>query len=331
MDRPGLSSRENSPAGRVSSRPNSVGGLGSLSPGSIDDRIPKTPPPKERNAYTTSQATQTLSDGEVDTNDGSKVLQASVLVPEREVMVFSVGVQTNEPWGKDDAFSDDELNISATNRSPRSLKRLSRRDKQKEDELRQNLRKEIEEELKALKDLTLINGQDSNGQTSDGTTQPRNFFNKALTTEEMDVVVSSDEFLDFVNRSSKVIERALDEEYDVLADYAITTEEYDEDDEGTNGYGRMRDRKGRRLKEIAQFYDERWCKKRMISDINFSPKVVQPPFHSHTLTGYSFLSCFSHLTQRIHLHLRIHQVYYKSGIYIYTHVLNTHFIAHQIS
>ena len=202
-------------------------------------------------------------------------------------MVFSVGVQTNGPRRRDDGSSDDEYNSSSTTRTPRSQERLSRRDQQKEDEIRQKLRKEIEEELKALKDPTLIDSQNPAGQAENGTAEQRSFFNRALTTEEMEVVVSSDEFLDFVNRSSKVIERALDEEYDVLADYAVMNEDYDDDDddeEEINTYGRTRNRKGRRLKEIAQFYDERWCKKRMISDINFSPKVLQSASHSNTLT-----------------------------------------------
>jgi dynein intermediate chain, cytosolic len=144
------------------------------------------------------------------------------------------------------------------------LKRLSRREKEREEELRQNLRREIEEELRSLKDPTQIDQNES---------APQRFPTRALTNEEMDAVVSSEDFLDFVDRSSKVIERALDQEYDVLADYALDgIGEYD-DDEEDEGYASSRGRKGRRLKEIAQFYDERWCKKRMISDINFSPKV----------------------------------------------------------
>ena len=126
------------------------------------------------------------------------------------------------------------------------------------------MRKEIEEELKALKDPT-------QAEVSDEAVQ--RFPARALTNEEMTAVTSSEDFLDFVDRSSKVIERALDQEYDVLADYALDgLGEYSEDEE--EGYaGSSRGRKGRRLKEVAQFYDGRWCKKRMISDINFSPKV----------------------------------------------------------
>ena len=85
-------------------------------------------------------------------------------------------------------------------------------------------------------------------------------------------MTNSEDFLDFVERSSKVIEKALDQDYDVLADYALDgTNGIDEDED--EGYGNSKGRKGRRIKQIAQFYDERWNKKRMISDLNFSSKV----------------------------------------------------------
>jgi dynein intermediate chain, cytosolic len=67
-----------------------------------------------------------------------------------------------------------------------------------------------------------------------------------------------------VERSSKVVERALDEDYDVLADYGLVTDNAGDEEIS-----------GRRIKEVLQFYDERWSKKRMISDLHFSPKVSQ--------------------------------------------------------
>lgn len=91
-----------------------------------------------------------------------------------------------------------------------------------------------------------------------------------MTSEELDAVTSSNDFLDFVERSSKVIERALDEEYDVLADYAHGGAGMDDDDDEFGGKG---GRRGRRIRETMQFFDERWSRKRIISDISFSPKV----------------------------------------------------------
>ena len=108
----------------------------------------------------------------------------------------------------------------------------------------------------------------------DGTipTGPSNFPARALTDEEANAVTASEDFLDFVERSTKVIEKALDQDYDVLADYALDGADGVDEDED-EGYGSSTGKKGRRIKQVAQFYDERWSKKRMISDMCFSPKV----------------------------------------------------------
>ena len=82
----------------------------------------------------------------------------------------------------------------------------------------------------------------------------------------MKAVTSSNDFLDFVDRSAKVIERALDEEYDVLADYELGGVDGDMEEDEEHG-------KKRGIREVCQFWDERWSKKRMISDLSFSPKV----------------------------------------------------------
>jgi dynein intermediate chain len=136
-------------------------------------------------------------------------------------------------------------------------KRLSRRERERNDEIRERLRKEIEEELQAAQHLT------ENGAPSAQLRYPL----RTLNDDELNAVTSSGDFLDFVERSSKVIERALDEEYDVLADYELGGVNADDEDEDEHGK-----RRGG-IKEVVQFYDERWSKKRMISDLSFSPKV----------------------------------------------------------
>lgn len=127
--------------------------------------------------------------------------------------------------------------------------------------MRQTLRKEIEEDLKAAQK-----------PGPDAVTTEAKYPTRPLTNEELTAVTASDDFLDFIERSSKVIERALDQDYNVLADYSldgVAVVDSDDDD----AYGRGKGKKGRRIRQIAQFYDERWSKKRMISDIDFSPRV----------------------------------------------------------
>lgn len=157
--------------------------------------------------------------------------------PVREVLTYSKEVQTTEAWTEPE---DDEVENDLTH--------------ERYEELREKLRKEIEEELKLLNEPEQSNGDgEANG-----------FFARELSDEEKAAITSSDDFLDFIERSSKVVEKALDMEYDVLADYRM---EMNGEEEG---------QAGGRLKEVMQFYDERWSKKRMISDINFSPKVCTP-------------------------------------------------------
>jgi dynein intermediate chain len=98
---------------------------------------------------------------------------------------------------------------------------------------------------------------------------------RTLTNDELDAVISSQDFKEFVDQSAKVIDRALDEQYDLLVDYAQGKEDLEDEDDP---YGKGRTRRGRRVKQISQYWDERWSKKRMISDIGFSPKVCPAYF-----------------------------------------------------
>lgn len=189
--------------------------------------------------------------------------------PKREVVTYSKAVQTSEPYPypRSTSPSGSESEPTDGTGERRQIRKLSRRQRERDEELRQNIRREIEEELKSLKESE---GQHSDAQQETPGQNKENFPARALSHEELEAVTSSNDFLDFVERSSKVIERALDDEYDVLADYrqGHLNSLDDEDDEysGTGG-------KSRRIKEVMQFYDERWSKKRIISDIDFSPKV----------------------------------------------------------
>lgn len=256
-DRPGSAGLRDSgaasPAAR-GSRPNSVLSAGQLSFENVEAGSPPGAGSPALKALTASISTQTLSTAPLHT------LYEYKPAPVPEVLTYSKGIQTTEPWShqrrpSQDGFSDSEDGGSPSkSRTARNSKRLSRRERERDEEIRRNLRKEIEEELKALKEPTL------DGDASQ--TAQQKFPGRLLTDEELNAVTSSNDFLDFVERSSKVIERALDQEYDVLADYGLGgLHSVDDDDEE---FG---------IREVAQFWDERWSKKRMISDISFSPKV----------------------------------------------------------
>lgn len=246
------------------SRPNSV-----LSSGELSNENSEVASPGKglgsHHGQTLSVSTQTLSTVPLST------VYEFPPSPVKEVFSYSKGVQTAGDWtprrGRSRAASDSE-NESGTSPilTPNAKKRLSRRERDREEELRQNLRREIEEELKATRELVADGPFKSSTQAATA-----NFPVRALNSEELQAVTSSDEFMDFVERSSKVIERALDQEYDVLANYSLgNVNDMDEEDDE---YG---------VKEVAQFYDERWSKKRMISDINFSPKFPELVLASYT-------------------------------------------------
>lgn len=142
---------------------------------------------------------------------------------------------------------------------------------------------------------------------------------RKLEDDELKAVTSSDDFLDFVERSSKVIERALDEEYDVLADYELGGVDGDlEEDEETG-------KKRRGIREVCQFWDERWSKKRMISDISFSPKVYSMIQETHSiLTNFvsSSLSLCWHPTPKTPLPPMSQTAWCRSGTSTCNHALN---------
>jgi dynein intermediate chain, cytosolic len=254
-----------SPAGK-GSRPNSVLSAGELSNENSEPSISQPQP------QTYSISTQTLSTAPLAT------VYECPPSPVKEVFSYSKGVQTTEEWGtqtsRPKAFEDSDEDDGEAPPTSTPNKRQSRRDRDREEELRENIRKEIEEELKATRDLL------TDGPLRPSSQSAANFPARVLTTEELNAVTSSEDFMDFVERSSKVIERALDEEYDILADYALSGEHGVEDDD--DEYGNTRGRGRRRVKEIAQFYDERWSKKRMISDINFSPKFPELVLAAYT-------------------------------------------------
>ncbi|KAL8723392.1 MAG: hypothetical protein Q9225_000308 [Loekoesia sp. 1 TL-2023] len=250
------------------SRPTSTTDVTQLEPETVADS-----PVKVLQRQTASVATQTLSTTPVTVN--YEFVPAPLPAP--EVLSYSKAIQTSDfgsPPRRRKSFGESQGSDSdaspSFSRSPRKLKHRSRREREREEELRQNLRREIEEELKAaqkpLGDVTSV--------------EPK-YPGRPLTNEELTAVTASDDFLDFVERSSKVIERALDQDYNVLADYAldgVVGVDSDEDDP----YGRAKGKKGRRIRQIAQLYDERWSKKRMISDIDFSSRFPELLLASYT-------------------------------------------------
>ncbi|KAK0657280.1 WD domain-containing protein [Cercophora newfieldiana] len=286
-----VSTGANSPAHR-GSRPNSV-----LSAGEISNETSEVGIPPNGQVAVSRQPPQVLSTVPLAT------VYECPPSPVKEVFSYSKGVQTTEEWTSPSrpravSESDNEDVVTST-----PSKRLSKREQQRIEELKQNIRQEVREELLATKELV------TDGTLKSSTTA--NFPARSLTDEELKAVTVSEDFMDFIDRSTKVIEKALDQEYDILTDYTLQATIHDDDDEqggNTGGKGR------RRVREVIQYYDERWSKKRMISSINFSPK-----FSELTLASYTKNPTAPHdpdgvvLIWNTHLHGRAEHIFHAQS------------------
>ncbi|KAG6868069.1 hypothetical protein C0993_007802 [Termitomyces sp. T159_Od127] len=83
-----------------------------------------------------------------------------------------------------------------------------------------------------------------------------------LSEEERAGILTAPEFLDFVEQSSKILQRALNDGYDYIRDYTVGAESGEDDSEG-------------RIKRVCEFYDERYGKNRSITDVDWSPKYPE--------------------------------------------------------
>lgn len=198
---------------RRASRPSSIQGTGQFTPLSDVEPSPRI--------LMQSMSTQTDSSPSSLPVYEDSASTAEPAAPKREYITYNKGVQT-EGYTDDTTIpqttSDDDLPV-------RSRKRLSRRDQERDEEIRLSLRKEIEEELRDT-----LNRESTISLSSPS---QQRFPLRTLTNTELNAVVASSEFVSFVERSSKVIERALDldDEYDLLADYTRTSTLDDSDDD----------------------------------------------------------------------------------------------------
>lgn len=253
-----------SPA-RRGSRPNSVLSAGELSIATSEFM----------SAGNNITASTILSQPQVLTTVNLTTIYECPPSPVKEIFSYSKGVQTTDdllpppPVQNNVSFDSDgdEPPVTAT-----PSKRLSRRARDREEELRKNIRREVEEELQAARDQ--LAGKEGLLEELESANYPA----RVLTTEELNAVTSSSDFVDFLEKSTKVIEKALDLEYDILTDYTLQAYNHEDEDEQGNVGGRGR----RKVKEIRQFYDEKWSRKRMITCIDFSPKFPDLMLASYT-------------------------------------------------
>lgn len=194
------------------------------------------------------------------------IVQTEARPPHREAETYSKGVQTTPNDAQTTSDSSDSDKFRTKERPPR--RRLSLRephvvsDRNKSD----NVDKAHTYSPKPYQE------QESGLQRQDGShaSVPR-----LVPNHELEALALSNDFQNFLELSSKVAERAIEEQYDVLKDYRLG--EFNDSDENEDA-ANSRQRRGIRVKEIAQLYDGVWSKQRMISDIAWSPKASAQDF-----------------------------------------------------
>ncbi|KAG9043909.1 hypothetical protein FS837_008986 [Tulasnella sp. UAMH 9824] len=152
-------------------------------------------------------------------------------LPQKQRVIYNKEVQTAEVETEPTGPSEDEIRQRLLEEQEAERERI-RQEKEFEEQSRQ-LDKEIEEEL------------------------------RDLTEEERASIFVAPEFLDFVETSSKIVERALSDAYDYIRDYTIGAEVGTDDSEGN------------RVKKVCTFYDEQVNKNRSITDVDWSPKYPE--------------------------------------------------------
>ncbi|KAK9389114.1 WD40-repeat-containing domain protein [Lipomyces mesembrius] len=185
----------------------------------------------------------------------------------KEIITYSKEVQTAEP------FLAEELQFEFPH--PAVLSATGPGESQ--DEIRERLRREIKEELQR---------ESENSPNMEKEPLAPRMKIKDLLPEEKSELLRSEEFFQFIERSSKIVERALDDDYDILVDYASDLQDKD----GSQAEGGV--------KQLEQFLSDRWSTNRAVTAIDWSQKYSE-----------LFLAAYSKNSQSIRDPLGIIQVW----------------------
>ncbi|KAK9371879.1 WD40-repeat-containing domain protein [Lipomyces chichibuensis] len=185
----------------------------------------------------------------------------------KEIITYSKEVQTAE------SFLAEELQFEL----PHPALLSATCPGQFQEEIRERLRREIKEEFQL---------ESGDSPTMEKEPLAPRMKIKDLQPEEKSELLQSEEFFQFIERSSKIVERALDDDYDILVDYASDLQ----DKHGSDAEGGV--------KQLEQFSSDRWSTSRTITAIDWSQKYSE-----------LFLAAYSKNSQSIRDPLGIIQVW----------------------
>ncbi|BGP25735.1 hypothetical protein JCM10295v2_004668 [Rhodotorula toruloides] len=88
---------------------------------------------------------------------------------------------------------------------------------------------------------------------------------RGLSGEKLSSVFANPAFVDFLEHSSKVVQRALSDSYDYLRDYTIATDASREEEEG----------KRAKMRLLGTWQDQQWGQRRSVTGVDWSPKFPE--------------------------------------------------------
>lgn len=125
-------------------------------------------------------------------------------------MIYNKEVQTTAVEPEAPSFSEEDIRQQILREREREEADRLARERELEEESVQ-LEKEIEQEIRGWVDTFVLTRSDSCVALD-------------LTEEERASILTAPEFLDFVEQSSKIVQRALNDGYDYIRDYTVGTE-----------------------------------------------------------------------------------------------------------
>ncbi|KAK7203892.1 WD40-repeat-containing domain protein [Myxozyma melibiosi] len=181
--------------------------------------------------------------------------QGEVQNEQQQRIVYSKEVQTDDFWSSSDESGDEheQLNKNEKEKREGQIDEVS---------LRRQIREEIERELRTS----------SSSSQQQQQQQPEKEVRFKIS--EKSEVLKTSSFLTFLESSTKVVERTLDEEYDVLYDYAVGVSADARDAESES-----------LVRQSYQFFSEKWSKDRSVTSIDWSsyfPELVLASYSRNT-------------------------------------------------
>ena len=167
-------------------------------------------------------------------------------LPQRERVLYTKQVQTTVSWNDHDHEDSDKDNAQATGgvgSEPRDAKLT-------EDAIRAKILREQADEAASRREEERLEREIQEQL-------------RELTEQERLAIYGANDFSEFVEQSSKIVERALADSYDYMKDYRITDDSLDELSER------------RQLRVARVFWDEKTFANRSITDLDWSSKFPE--------------------------------------------------------